>query len=115
MISSVALFIGLAASASAFEPSPVAPQPAATATQTAPTAHGKAGTAQSTDTVPFDNFAGRAILFGTAPIHPFAFSTDGTLLYTVNQGGARLAVLDATTLQRVRDIPIGLGPVTVMP
>jgi YVTN family beta-propeller protein len=111
MLRTIALLLGLVSSATAPQSSATAPQSSATSASAAST-H---ATAQSTDAIPFDNFAGRAILFSTAPIHPFAFSPDGALLYTVNQGGARLAVLDSTTLQRVRDVPIGLGAVTVVP
>jgi YVTN family beta-propeller protein len=65
--------------------------------------------------VPFDNFAARWIHFGTAPIHPFELSADGSALYAVNQPGARLSVLDPITLARTKEIPIGLGPVSVVP
>jgi YVTN family beta-propeller protein len=67
------------------------------------------------DVVPFDNLAGRLILFGTAPIHPIELSADGSVLYAVNQPGARLELLDPATLARTKDIPIGLGPVSVVP
>jgi YVTN family beta-propeller protein len=72
------------------------------------------GHAQPSAVVPFDNLASRLILFGFAPVHPIEFSPDGSTLYAVNQPGARLALLDPTTLARTKDIPIGLGPVSVV-
>jgi DNA-binding beta-propeller fold protein YncE len=72
------------------------------------------GHARPNAPIPFDNFAGRLILFGVGPIHPFEFSADGSTLYAINQPGARLALLDPRSLSRTQDIPIGLGPVSVV-
>jgi DNA-binding beta-propeller fold protein YncE len=73
------------------------------------------GHIQPADVVPFDNLAARLISFDTAPIRPMAWSADATILYAINQPGARLALLDPTTLARTKEVDIGLGPVSVVP
>lgn len=62
---------------------------------------------------PYDNTAARLVAFPATPIHPLLFSGDGSTLYAINQPGARLDLLDPVTLARTRQVPIGLGAVSV--
>src|SRR4030095_6526416 len=63
---------------------------------------------------PYDKIAARLVAFPSAPHHPLAFSADGSVLYALNQPGARLEILDPATLARIRQVPIGLGAVSVV-
>jgi hypothetical protein len=63
---------------------------------------------------PYDKIAARLVAFPSTPIHPLAFSADGSVLYALNQPGARLEILDPATLARIRQVPIGLGAVSVV-
>lgn len=62
---------------------------------------------------PHDNIAGRLVAFPITPIHPMSFSADGSTLFALNQPGARLDLIDPVTLARTRQVPIGLGAVSV--
>jgi len=67
----------------------------------------------ATDPYPFDNVAGRLVIFPAAPVRPIVYSGDGSVLYALNQPGARLDFLDPVTLARVRQVPIGFGAVSI--
>lgn len=67
----------------------------------------------TTDPYPFDNVAGRLVIFPAAPVRPMMFSADGSVLYALNQPGARLEILDPVTLARIRQVPIGFGAVSI--
>ncbi|MFT4543110.1 MAG: DNA-binding beta-propeller fold protein YncE [Planctomycetota bacterium] len=61
----------------------------------------------------FDNLKGRWVNYATGPIQPSLYSEDGQYIYNINQPGARLQVLDAETLERVTEVPVGHGLVSI--
>jgi YVTN family beta-propeller protein len=63
---------------------------------------------------PFDDVKSRYTQVEVSPLATLALSDDGTRIYAVNQGGARLVVLDAVTLAQERSVPIGPGVVTLV-
>ncbi|MBK7874841.1 MAG: hypothetical protein IPJ77_03670 [Planctomycetes bacterium] len=63
--------------------------------------------------VPFDDAFGRALDFDTSALDPLCLSQDQSRLYAINASGARLAIFDTATFQRVGEIAIGLGAASV--
>ncbi len=63
--------------------------------------------------IPRDNQKGRYLNFERAQVAPLALSAVGSRLYTINSPGARLVVLDTATNQRLLEVPIGIGAVSL--
>jgi YVTN family beta-propeller protein len=61
----------------------------------------------------FDDQKGPNQNFERAHLQPLELSADGTRLYAINSAGARLTVFDVASGQRVLDIPVGIGAVSV--
>ena len=63
--------------------------------------------------IPRDNQKGRYLNFERAQLRPLELSADGSRLYTLNSPGARLVVFDTASQQRLLEIPIGIGAVSL--
>lgn len=63
--------------------------------------------------IPRDDQKGRYLNFERAQLHPLELSADGSRLYTLNSPGARLVVFDTATSQRLLEIPVGIGAVSL--
>jgi len=61
-----------------------------------------------------DNLKSQHVALETSPVRPLALSNDGTQLYVVNQPGARLAVFDIQTLNKLKEIPMGPGVTAIV-
>ncbi len=63
--------------------------------------------------VPFDNLKDRQVHWNTHLIRPLSISADGTKLFAVNQGGARIVIFDLASLAKLAEIPVGPGVVSI--
>ncbi len=61
----------------------------------------------------FDNLKDRALNFPTHQVAPLSFSFDEGTLYALNQPGSRLVMFDSSSMNLIREIPIGHGAVSV--
>lgn len=60
-----------------------------------------------------DNRDGYFVNYEEPPIHPMELSSNGTELWVVNLPDSSVSILSATTLAFLRDVDVGLGPVTI--
>ena len=63
--------------------------------------------------VPVDNLKSRSVHWNTHLVTPLLLSTNGAELYCINQGGQRLAVFDPASMQKLADVPVGAGLVSM--
>jgi len=70
------------------------------------------GTLTNAD-IPRDNQKGRYLNFERAQLTPMCFSADGTKLYALHSAGARLVVFAVPQFQKLMEIPVGIGAVSL--